>query len=87
MDPSSAEYSALLRILASTKFDPMPETRRTGFFDLPAELRLMIYGHILPADRKMRFPANQWHPELKTVIALCATHPQISQELEELIYK
>lgn len=48
----------------------------------------MIYGYILPADRVMNFPASEkrWEEE-KTVSAVCATTPEIKEELEELAFK
>ncbi|KAK3050811.1 hypothetical protein LTR09_007887 [Extremus antarcticus] len=59
--------------------------RPTGFFDLPLELRAIIYSHVLPPDRTFTFPIRR--PEEKTVIALCATHDVLYEETEPLIYK
>ena len=66
----------------------MPKTRPTGFLDKPLELRQIIYGYILPADRTMTFPASEqrWEEE-KTVSSVCATTPHIKEELEELAFK
>ena len=66
----------------------MPKTHTTGFLDLPLELRQMIYGHILPSDRTMNYPASQQRlEEENTVLAVCDTIREIHEELEEMMYK
>jgi hypothetical protein len=66
----------------------MPRTRPAGFLDLPLELRQMIYGYILPADRVMNFPASEYRlKEEMTVSTVCAAAPEVKEELEELAFE
>ena len=66
----------------------MSKKQPTGFLDLPLELRQMIYGHILPSDQVINFPASEQRLEEETtVLAVCDAHPQIHEEVDEMIYK
>lgn len=64
--------------------------RRTGFLDLPVELRRIIYPYMLPSARTLHFPNDQNRLdrlEQKEMFAVCAAHETISDEMEEEIYK
>lgn len=66
----------------------MPQTRTTGFLDLPLELRQEVYLHLIPSDRVIYFPATQYRRNAeKTTFAVCATDPDINDELEEFLYE
>lgn len=66
----------------------MPKTRPTSFLELSLELRQMMYHYILPADRIIYFPESQQRlEEEKTIYAVCAAAPEISEELVDLAFK
>jgi hypothetical protein len=58
---------------------------KTGFFDLPLELREAIYEEMLPTDRTLTYPTTR--PEEKALFAFCESQETIYEEVEPLIYK
>ena len=74
----------------------------TGIFDLPFELRRMIYFQSLPPDRIMHFPMaddrveegkilhlplEHQSAEEKTMFDICAAHPSLYDEVWASIYE
>ena len=48
----------------------------------------MIHGNILPADRIMNFPASQQRLKGENpVTAVCATDPEITEKLEDMVFE
>lgn len=60
---------------------PRPKT----LLDLPFELREMIYISMLPNDRLFNFPTTQQRSDETNVVAACASHETIYEELKPLI--
>ncbi|KAK5166143.1 uncharacterized protein LTR77_008404 [Saxophila tyrrhenica] len=58
-------------------------TAKTGFFDLPLELRQMIYDEIIPSDRLHTFKEGRWCPSSLEAIAhaVNSADPRLRSEL------
>jgi hypothetical protein len=65
-----------------------------GFLDLPAELRLIVYAHLLPRNRSFTFDMcedrdvkkEEESLSMRTIISTCATHWRVNQELEHVVF-
>lgn len=58
-----------------------------GLFDLPLELREMVYSNILPESRTIVYPQPEQSHHEKTISAVYTAHPILKKELESTMYK
>ena len=55
---------------------------KRGFFDLPLELRQLIYDEILPSDRMLTLDSKCWSNE-KSTEAVSEAHDQLEREIQD----
>lgn len=59
---------------------------KTGFLDLPSELRNRVYRYALVQDKTIEFPPDWHYPQKTSGGQLLATCQQIEKEASEILY-